>query len=103
MGTMHRVRRVGAVAALGAILACSALGLCWREFVTTSHDCCKEQTASAPAKSCASAVTSVTPFGLAAPLAATLHEGPSLESLEHPLALFAATRPAKSPPLVLRI
>lgn len=34
--------RVIGGAALGAVLACSGMGLCWREVTLAKHDCCND-------------------------------------------------------------
>jgi hypothetical protein len=98
------VRLLGG-AALAAVLACSGLGLCWREVVLAQHDCCRsEGTTTTLVKPCAAPVAHETKVELAPPPAAA-----AIVILD--LALdtrtarshVASSCPATSRPAVLRI
>jgi hypothetical protein len=98
--------RLAAGLTLTTLLACSGLGVCWRQLARDAHDCCAKDTIASPAKPCASAVASeaivelVPPAVTVAPFVLT---APTLEaSLVARVAPFAAAS-AKSPPLVLRV
>lgn len=101
---MGWVRRSLAVFALGSILACSGLGLCWKQFVPRAHDCCERETA-ADARPCSSSVVKATAVDLVMPAEAppflpterfTAARDPHRTATDVP-------RAALSPPLVLRI
>jgi hypothetical protein len=101
------VRHIAATLALGSILACSGLGLCWRQFVRSPHDCCAKESPTAPVKSCASpaewrtaAVKIVPPSSV--PVPAVMAEWMPTSTPVHG-ASFAPSFPVKSPPLVLRL
>jgi hypothetical protein len=106
MTGMRRVfRHVAAVLALGSILACSGLGLCWRQFVRSAHDCCASESPTAPARPCASpggqtTVAKVVPPALAV-MPILIDLAPTSQAATG--SAFAPSFPAKSPPLVLRI
>jgi len=90
--------------ALVSLLACSGLGLCWKQFASRGHDCCEPETAS-PAKPCASAVEQGTPLKVLPPAVTVLPVGEAsvaaaTESMPFAFALVLAP---KAPPLILRI
>jgi hypothetical protein len=84
------------------LLACSALGICWKELAPRAHDCCKSETPT-PTKGCAALTVTVQPESVPAPavMAAPPLPAPSLQVLIGPR--FAPAFAAKAPPLVLRI
>ena len=103
---MHSwTRRLAAVYALGALLACSSAGTCWlRLTAPAAHHCCEKGVNVKPAKPCASEVASVAPVVLEPP-ALTHALGSDLlpsASTSLPGGVFALA-PAREPPLVLRI
>jgi len=64
------VRLLGGTA-LAAVLACSGLGLCWREVVLAQHDCCRSDgTTTTLVKPCAAPVAHESKVHLAPPPAA---------------------------------
>ena len=98
--------RVAAASALIALLACSGLGVCWRQFARDSHDCCTDRGAMTErARPCAAAVASETVVKVAPPAdTVTTTDDPSLGLVASiasvvPLPAFLP----KSPPLVLRV
>jgi hypothetical protein len=97
------VRRSLAVFALGSILACSGLGLCWKQFVPRAHDCCERETA-ADARPCSSSVVKTTAVEVVMPAEALpfLATERFTALVPHRTAI-AEPRAAQSPPLVLRI
>jgi hypothetical protein len=103
------LRRSAAGVALASLLACSSLGLCWRQVASAwspGHDCCsKGESQAAPAKACASLVAHETVVKLAPPPAVTLPASWSeLAPLDLPCGLPPSGRSASPPPpLVLRI
>jgi hypothetical protein len=102
---MRPLRPAAAAIVLSAILACSGLGTCWKQFARSAHDCCENESAMAPAKTCASAVAQTVAVDLVAPSAIgwTVFSTAAVESAEPSAAAFAPAFPVKSPPLVLRI
>jgi len=100
--------RIAACVALTAILACSGLGLCWRQFGSgEAHDCCAadETQIATPAKPCAASATAVTVVKIAPALSATSRIGPA-EAFEFASAFRPFAPPlfkTRSAPLVLRI
>jgi len=99
--------RVAAAVALTAVFACSALGVCWKQFVADKHGCCARESAmAAPEYPCPSAATQVTVAKLAptpeTTVPAPADSLPLAPSVAHDSA-FAPSFPVKSPPLVLRI
>jgi hypothetical protein len=100
--------RIAASVALTAILACSGLGLCWRQFGSAgAHDCCAadETQFATPAKPCAAPGAAVTVVKVAPALPATGRIG-TPEGVESASASRAFAPPAfkmKSAPVVLRI
>jgi hypothetical protein len=98
-------RQLAATIALTTILACSGLGLCWREF-SGGHDCCVDDaTISAPAQSCASDATAVSAKLLPPPVdsVSLVPQLPGPVTAAPALRAFGSSIPAKAPPLVLRI
>jgi hypothetical protein len=96
---------VAAALVLTAILACSGLGLCWREF-TSGHDCCvDDSTLSAPAKACASDATAVAVTLMPPPAGAVsvVPDRPSLATAATALPASASCFALTAPPLILRI
>jgi hypothetical protein len=103
---MTRVQKRVAVALLPAVLACSALGVCWMTFAAgAGHGCCEQATTTslgaAPA-SCASMAVGATVPVVHAPEAWAARPRAVAARAESP-ALFARVRATKAPPLVLRI
>lgn len=99
------MRRLAALYALGALLACSSMGTCWlRLSAPAGHHCCEKGVNVKPARPCASEVASTAPVVLEPPALAHALPSGRLPSAYAPLAggvLAAAT--AREPPLVLRI
>jgi hypothetical protein len=99
------LNRAVAALALTAILGCSGLGLCWREF-GGGHDCCVDDaTISGPARSCASAATAVS-FQLLSPPVDSVSIVPDRPGLAFAATALPALAPSfhvKAPTLVLRI
>jgi hypothetical protein len=98
--------RAAAASALIAILACSSLGVCWRQLARDSHDCCTDRGAmTQKARPCAAAVASETAVKVVPPAGTVItFEGP----LPAPAAGTASVAPVpallpQSPPLVLRV
>ena len=98
--------RAAAASALVAILACSSLGVCWRQFAHRSHDCCTGGgVMTERARPCAALVASETAVKVAPPAGTVItFEGP----LPAPAAGTASVAPLpallpQSPPLVLRV
>jgi hypothetical protein len=99
--------RVVAAFALTAVLACLALGVCWRLFARDKHGCCARTSAmGAPEYPCPSAATQVSAVKVAPSPSVTLPVPadplPFASRLQADSA-FAPSFPVKSPPLVLRI
>lgn len=100
--------RIAACVALTAILACSGLGLCWRQFGSAAaHDCCAadETQIATPAKPCAAPGAVVTVVKIAPALPAMGRIG-APEGVEFASASRAFAPPlfkTRSAPLVLRI
>jgi hypothetical protein len=102
------VSRLSAGAALIAILACSGLGLCWRQIARDAHDCCASEgvVATSSSKACGSIVASeaavkvlppaVRPTPIAHELLLPFPGAPRAQGL-------APIVPPKAAPLVLRI
>jgi hypothetical protein len=97
-------RSVVASFLLTAVLACSGLGSCWRQFVVAAtHDCCDREPAAAPANACASVGAHVKAVSLEQPEEAAVpfrSIGFSFQVVEQ---VSFSPLPAKSPPLILRI
>jgi hypothetical protein len=90
---------------LTTILACSGMGLCWRQVAAGSHACCAEDRAmTALTKPCASPAAFETAPRILAPPAAAPAVAPRV-AVAHdlPAAPALAVRSAKPPPAVLRI
>lgn len=98
--------RVAAASALVAILACSGLGVCWRQLARHAHDCCTDSGGMTErARPCAAAVASETIVKVAPPADTPMAiEDPLLAHVAGTasVAPTSAFRP-KSPPLVLRV
>lgn len=99
------MRRLAASATLAALLACSGLGVCWRQFAGARHHCCAggEDTAPSRFKPCASAVAKQSSPEVLLPSVAVL---PVQLDPARPAACPLAARPilpVKSSPLILRI
>jgi hypothetical protein len=104
-GVIRVTRRLAAGLALISLLACSGLGLCWRQLATRAHACCADQGAAVttPAGPCASAVAKATPPTLAPP---AVRPAPAIDApLTRTAASFLSSpsRHVHVPPLVLRI
>jgi hypothetical protein len=103
---MTRPQKLVAVALLPALLACSALGVCWMTFAAdTGHGCCEQATSTAlraGSASCASLVVGATVTTLHAPEAWAARPSVVAAPVARP-ALVAGVRATKAPPLVLRI
>ena len=102
------MHRVAALFALTAILACSGLGVCWRQAVSNGHDCCRSSDAalSAPAAPCASSAESVTVAKVVSPLYGAprvFADRFGAPAHSTPAAAFASSYGVIPPPLVLRI
>jgi hypothetical protein len=102
------VSRLAASAALIAILACSGLGLCWRQITCEAHDCCADKGVlkTSSEKACSSVVVSP---ALVKVFPAAIHAAPTtpdrLVSVLGPIAHHdhpSALRPPAAP-LVLRL
>lgn len=100
-----RLRGVTARLALLAIVACSSLGICWKELAPRGHDCCERQgSRDAPAPGCASPTLHASAVPLALPVAVVVSV-PGLEPVLAPPVLRAVRSApgTKAPPLILRI
>lgn len=100
--------RLAAAVAVTALLACSSLGLCWRQLGGERHECCAGgETMSAPVNPCGSPVATVSPVKLPTPQAATalpvLSETPPAATLPPSPRAFSPSFRVMPPPLVLRI
>jgi hypothetical protein len=96
------MRRGAAVLALGAILACSGLGVCWQQFAARTHDCCQRESETAPARACGSDAERHLTASVAAPTAVVVPLAVALPApAERPQA--AAAVPIRTPQPVLRI
>ena len=98
--------RLAAASALVAILACSGLGVCWRQLARDSHDCCTDRGAlTENAKPCAAAVASETVVKVVPPAGTVMtFPGPVPAWIAGTASIVP--RPAflpESPPLVLRV
>jgi hypothetical protein len=104
---MTRLQQLVAVALLPAVLACSALGVCWMTFAADAgHGCCEPATtasldAGGPG-SCASLVVAATVPVVPAPEAWAARPPAVAARVEGSVPL-ARVRASKAPPLVLRI
>ena len=103
---MKRLHTLVAVALLPALLACSAMGVCWMTFAAgTGHGCCEQATTAsltAGPASCASMAIGATVPTVHAPEAWVVRP-PAVVLRAESSALFARVRTTKAPPLVLRI
>jgi hypothetical protein len=101
-------RRLPAVVALVAVLACSNVGTCWlRLTATIGHDCCEQDTTlQAAPRPCGSTATTVPLLELQAPMAwvSALPTVPPSVGADRPSpAAFAPAFRVLVPPLILRI
>jgi hypothetical protein len=99
--------RLAAALTLAALLACSGLGVCWRQLAHDAHDCCaKDDAIATPSKPCASAVASEATLKLVPPAVAValfVFTAPTLEASPAARVAPSAVSSTKSPPLVLRV
>jgi hypothetical protein len=99
--------RAAALATLAAVLACSTLGVCWRQFATScSDECCQqeEDASVATAQPCSSVVSHVSAARVAPPVVVAVLPYPApLPTLLRPGVAPAHHLPETPPPLVLRI
>jgi hypothetical protein len=101
--------RLAAASALVAVLACSGLGLCWRQIARDGHDCCSNDgvaATSTSSKACASVVAAEASAKVLAPamqpMTVTHHLLLSFRGAPLPEG-FAPRLPPKAAPLVLRL
>jgi len=98
--------RLAAAVALIGILACSGLGVCWRQFASAAHHCCTgDDGGKAPeVRPCASVVAHEAAAKIVPPAVAQLPAAldPAFQTT---MALpgAGALAPTTSPPLILRI
>jgi hypothetical protein len=96
--------RVAAAFTLMALLACSGLGVCWKQFARMTHHCCPGGGSETDqVKPCASVVAHEAAVVMPPPAVATLPVTLAPSHLaDVPLAVDP-NAPAKGPPLILRI
>ena len=96
--------RLAAAFTLTALLACSGLGVCWKQFARMTHHCCPGgDTKTAQIKPCASVVAHEAAVVMPPPAVAMLLVPVESSGLDEvPLAMDPLAR-AKGPPLILRI
>ena len=98
------VSRLPAVLTLTALLACSGLGVCWKQFASVKHHCCAGgDTKTTQVKPCASLVNHEASVVMPAPQAATLPVTVDPSPLADAPPIVDPLFPAKGPPLILRI
>lgn len=105
---MRTTRALVVAALLPAVLACSALGVCWTSFASrTGHGCCDQPTSTSlgsGSEPCASMVVGAAVPAVHAPEAWAAHPAVAgTRARSGALAALARVLPAKAPPLVLRI
>jgi hypothetical protein len=100
--------RLAAGVALVALLACSGLGLCWRQIARDAHDCCENSSSAiaTPTRACASVVASEASVKVIPPAVRTVPVSFDLlvaMRSTRVVEVSAPTLPPKAAPLVLRI
>lgn len=105
---MPKRHRLVALALLPALLACSALGVCWMTFAADAgHGCCEQATSTslqaAPGPCASMAVAATVPVPVVHPPEAWVARPPAVAPRAERTALFARVLATKAPPLVLRI
>jgi hypothetical protein len=96
--------RLAAAFTLTAVLACSGLGVCWKQFARMTHHCCPGGGEDkAQIKPCASVVAHEAAVVMPPPPVATLPATLELAGVADIPVAFHPLVPAKGPPLVLRV
>jgi hypothetical protein len=98
--------RLAAAVAFIGILACSGLGICWRQFASAAHHCCTgdDGSTATQVRPCASVVAHEAAVKIVPPAVAQLPATLDPESLTTMAAPGAGPlAPTKSPPPILRI
>jgi hypothetical protein len=98
--------RLAAAFTLVALVACSGLGVCWKQFARAKHHCCPggdSDTTRTSLKPCASVVSHEAAVVVPPPPVATLPVTLEPAGLADGWSAAGPIVPGKSPPLVLRV